>query len=53
MRKSELDRLLLTAVAEALGQSVPRQKHQRTAEAKPRRTASVQRRAHVEHHAHA
>ena len=52
MRKSELDRLLLTAVAEALGQPVPRQKR-RVAKASAKRSAVRYRAAATEHHAHA
>ncbi|HWA17767.1 MAG TPA: hypothetical protein VG757_02110 [Devosia sp.] len=54
MRKSKLDRLLLTAVAEALGQPVPKQQRkQRPVRAAAKRVMHRFRPASAEHHAHA
>ena len=53
MRKSELDYLLLSAVAEALGQPVPRQKKQRPVRVASKRTTHRYRPTGSEHHAHA
>jgi hypothetical protein len=52
MRKAELDRLLLTAVAEAIGQPVPKPKRQKAQRMAQKRTSQRYRPTASEHHAH-
>ena len=53
MRKTELDRLLLAAVAEAIGQPVPKARRLRAKAVSQKRSTPHYRQPVGEHHAHA